>query len=304
MSKRFDVTILGVNSAFPVHGRHPSCQVVNFDERLYMIDCGEAAQIQVAKYKIKRSKLDHIFISHMHGDHCYGLPGLLTSFALEGRKDKLYLHGPIGIKKFIDVIVEVSGAYMPYDLIIKEYDTELTNVISISDKLSVQTFPMKHRMPTMGFRFTETITESNINPEKIGQYNLTIEEIKAVKKGSDITREDVVINNAELIFPKSSPRSYSYCSDTVYDLDLVQYIENSTLLYHETTYLSGLEQIAGERMHTTLGQAIDIANRANISNMIVGHYSSRYADTSVFLDEGLPLFPGLLLGVEGKVYEV
>jgi len=304
MSKRFDVTILGVNSAFPVHGRHPSCQVVNFDERLYMIDCGEAAQIQVAKFKIKRSKLDHIFISHMHGDHCYGLPGLLTSFALEGRKEKLYLHGPIGIKKFIDVVMEVSGAYMPYELIINEYDTEKSNDISISERLSVQTFPMKHRMPTMGFRFTEVITEYNINPEKISEYNLTIEEIKAVKKGSNVSREGDTIDNEELIFPKASPRSYSYCSDTVYDLDLIQFIKNSTLLYHETTYLSDLEKIAGERKHTTLSQAIDIASKSNISRMVIGHYSSRYTDTSVFLDEGLPLFPGLMLGVEGEVYKV
>ena len=304
MSKKFEVAILGVNSAFPVHGRHPSCQVVNFDERLYMIDCGEAAQIQVAKFKIKRNKLDHIFISHMHGDHCYGLPGLLTSFALGGRSEPLFLHGPIGIKKFVDVIIEVSGAHLPYDLTILEYNTEISNKIEINENLLVTTFPMKHRIPTMGFRFHEIITEYNIDPNKIKEYNLTIDEIKAVKAGSDIVRFGEAIDNRQLIIPPASPRSYSYCSDTVYDTDLVPYISDSTLLYHEATYLDGLEEIAKERFHTTLGQAIDIATKSNVRRMIVGHYSSRYPDTDIFLDQGLPLFPGLLLGVEGEIYKV
>ncbi len=304
MSKKFEVTILGVNSAFPVHGRHPSCQIVNFAERLYMIDCGEAAQIQVAKYKVKRNKLDHIFISHMHGDHCYGLPGLLTSFALGGRTEPLFLHGPTGIKKFIDVIIEVSGAYMPYDLNIKEYDTETCNNIPLTSNLKVTTFPMKHRIPTMGFRFQEIITGYNINPTKIKEYDLSIDEIKAVKSGGNLKRLDLVIDNSDLIISPSNPRSYSYCSDTVYDLELVPYILDSSLLYHETTYLSGLETIAGERFHTTLGQAINIAQRSNIDNMIIGHYSSRYPDVNVFLDEGLPLYSGLKLGIEGSTYEV
>ncbi len=304
MSKRFEITILGVNSAFPVHGRHPSCQVVNFDDRLYMIDCGEAAQIQIAKFKIKRNKLDHIFISHMHGDHCFGLPGLLTSFALGGRNEALYLHGPLGIKKFIDVIIDITGAFIPFDLIIKEYDTEEINEILITSNLKVSTFPMKHRMPTMGFRFAEVITEHNINPAKIKEYNLSIDEIKRAKKGLNITREGVNITCDELTFTPSKPRSYSYCSDTVYDPELIPHIKKSSLLYHETTYLNGLEIIAKERMHTTLGQAIDIAKSAKVEKMIIGHYSSRYADTKVFLDEGLPLYPGLILGVEGKTYSV
>ena len=304
MSKKFEVIILGVNSALPVHGRHPSCQVVNFDERLYMIDCGEAAQIQIAKFKIKRNKLDHIFISHMHGDHCFGLPGLLTSFALGGRNESLYLHGPVGIKKFIDVIIEITGAFIPFDLIIKEYDTEEINEIDITSNLKVSTFPIKHRMPTMGFRFSEVITERNINPSKIKEYNLSIDEIKIAKKGLNIDRKGTNIPCDELTFPKLKPRAYSYCSDTVYDPELIPYINKSSLLYHETTYLNGLEIIAKERMHSTLGQAIEIAKSAKIENMIIGHYSSRYTDINVFLDEGLPLFPGLLLGVEGETYSV
>ncbi|MFT6337361.1 MAG: ribonuclease Z [Halioglobus sp.] len=269
-----------------------------------MIDCGEAAQIQVAKFKIKRNKLDHIFISHLHGDHCYGLPGLLTSFALGGRKESLHLHGPIGIKKFIDVIIEVSGVYLPFNLVIKEYDTEALNEIAVTPNVKVSTFPMKHRMPTMGFRFSEVITEWNINPAKIKEYNLSIDEIKAVKNGCNVFREGASVSHDELTFSMQKPRSYSYCSDTVYDPELIPYINKSSLLYHETTYLTGLEIIAKERMHSTLGQAIDIAKSAKIENMIIGHYSSRYSDTKVFLDEGLPLYPGLLLGIEGETYSI
>ena len=304
MSKKFEVTILGVNSAFPVHGRHPSCQVVNFDERLYMIDCGEAAQIQLSRFKIKKSKLDHIFISHLHGDHCYGLPGLLGSLALGGRSEKLYLHGPIGIKKFIEVVAEVSGAYFPFELDIIEYDTEGSNKIAVSENLIVQTFPMKHRLPTMGFRFDEVVSEMNILASKISEYSISIEEIKTIKLGSDILRRGKTILNEELTLPLPASRSYSYCSDTIYDEDLIPKIKGSSLLYHETTYLDDLALLARERMHSTLGEAISIAKASNIKSLIVGHYSSRYADPQVFLDEGLGRFSGLMLGEEGRTYNV
>ncbi len=305
MAKKFEVTILGVNSAYPVNGRHPSCQIVNYDDRLlFMVDCGEAAQIQVSKYSIKKGRINHIFISHLHGDHCYGLPGLLTSYALQGRKAGLNIHGPIGIKKFLVDVFESSGAYIPYDLEILEYDTELPSTIVIDSSIAIKTFPMKHRIPTMGFRFVESVNEANLRTETIKEYNLSIVEIKAAKKGEPIYRKGNEIPNSLLTLPKNKPRSYSYCSDTVYDPDLVPYIADSSLLYHETTYLDGLESLAKERMHTTLGQAIEIAKFANIERLIVGHYSSRYQNTDVFLEQGLPEFRGLMLGEEGRVYQV
>jgi ribonuclease Z len=221
MAKKFEITILGVNSATPIHGRHPSCQIVNYDEGLFMIDCGEATQIQLSKYHIKRGKINNIFISHLHGDHCYGLPGLLTSFSLQGRKSQLRLHGPVGIKDFIHNVFKASKAYLSYELIIFEYDTEIVNEISIDNSISVVTFPMKHRIPTMGFRFYENISEYNINSEAINKYRMDIDDIKAAKKGKDIIRNDVTIPNINLTLPKRKERSYSYCSDTVYDPDLV-----------------------------------------------------------------------------------
>lgn len=304
MANKFEVTILGVNSAYPVHGRHPSCQIVNYNDRLFMIDCGEAAQIQISKYQIRRNKIAHIFISHLHGDHCYGLPGLLTSFSLQGRNSKLHLHGPAGIAEFVRGVFNISQAYLSYELLILEYDTEIENSITLNGSISVTTFPMKHRIPTMGFRFDEKITEYNINSAAISKYSMSIEEIKAAKKGISIVRNDVKIPIEKLTLAKIKERSYSYCSDTVYDLDLIPFIKNSSLLYHETTYLDDLEKLASKRMHSTLGQAIEMAQLANIKQLIVGHYSSRYQDIDIFLELGLPKFEGLMLGEEGRVYQV
>jgi len=302
MAKKFEVTILGVNSAFPIHGRHPSCQIVNYDDHLLMIDCGEAAQIQIAKYHIKAGKINHIFISHLHGDHCYGLPGLLTSYALKGRKKKLELHGPFGIRKYIDGVFEVSGAIMPYELLIHEYDTEVEHTIVVNKSITVQTFPMKHRIPTMGFKVREVIDEWNIDSAAIQSYKLSIDEIKSAKRGEDVHRNGRVITNNKLTLPKPKPRTYAYCSDTIYDPDIVPHIRDCDQIYHETTYLDDLLELAEERMHATLGQAIDIAQQANVQKLIIGHYSSRYKDVHVFLEQGLPHFAGLLLGVEGRVY--
>ena len=304
MAKKFEVTILGVNSAQPIHGRHPSCQIVNYSDHLIMIDCGESAQIQASKYSIRKGRINHIFISHLHGDHCFGLPGWLTSYALQGRKSILHLHGPIGIKRFLEVIFDVTDSYLPYELIILEYNTENPSTVVIDSSISVKTFPMKHRIPTMGFKVIETIPEFNLKIEAIKEFDLTIEEIRGAKKGKSIVRDNIEISNSKLTFPKSEGRSYVYCSDTVFDISLVPYIKNSSLLYHETTYLDDLESLAKDRMHSTLGQAIEISKAANINRLIVGHYSSRYRNADIFLSEGLPKFKGLMLGEEGRVYEV
>ena len=303
MAKTFEVTILGVNSAIPVFERHPSCQIVNYDEVLYMVDCGEAAQIQISKYSIRKSKIRHIFISHLHGDHCFGLPGLLTSYALSGRRKRLDVHGPVGLKRFLDHIFDVSYTQFPFELVITEYDTEVENVIVVSTSLKVSTFPLKHRVPTMGFRFEE-LKDLNIKPETIKEFELSVDEIKAVKKGDSINRGGKEISNEELTFPISNLRAYSYCSDTVYDRDLIPFVKDSTLMYHETTYLDDMKHLARERMHSTLSEAIEIAKSAEVDRLVIGHYSSRYRDISVFLNKGKPLFENLLLGEEGRVYQV
>jgi len=298
---RFECTILGVNSAYPVHGRHPSCQVINYNNELIMIDCGESAQIHLSNLSIKRSRINHILISHLHGDHCFGLPGLLTSFSLQGRSKKLTIHGPLNIKKYLETVLEISGSYLTYELDILEYDTSICHDFSIHKNLEVQTFPLDHRMPTMGFRLQEKQSEMNIDPSKIKEYDLSIEEIKAVKRGEDIRG----LSNSKFVLPMTKNRSYAYCSDTAYDESIINYIKEVDLLYHEATYLGELEQLAIERKHTTLAQAIQIAKLSSAGKLLVGHYSSRYTDLSEFVKRGKEkLGDKFLLGQEGETYAI
>ncbi|MEE9439668.1 MAG: ribonuclease Z, partial [Saprospiraceae bacterium] len=290
--------------AFPVFGRHPSCQILNHNDNLIMIDCGEGTQIQIGAHKIRKSKISHIFISHLHGDHCYGLPGLLTSYALQGRNKEMHLHGPIGIKAFIKAVFTASFVNLPYLLSINEYDADQSTKITIGKHMAVTLFPLQHRVPTIGFRFDEVNISFNIIPEMITKHQLSVDEIKNAKLGIDINRKNETLPYSSLTYSKEKAKSYCYCSDTVYDPSIIKYIENSSLLYHETTYLDDLEHLAKERMHSTLGQAIKIAKAANIPRMITGHYSSRYNDVSIFATQGKTLFDGLLIGEEGKNYSI
>jgi len=304
MAVAFEVTLLGVNSAIPVNGRHPSCQVVRYDNVMLMIDCGEGTQQQLSRYHIKRSKISDIFISHLHGDHCFGLPGMLTTESLQRRTTPLTVHGPVGLKRFIETVLECSGSVISYELTIIEYSTVQRNVIPIGNDLEVSTFPLDHRIPTMGFLVKEKNISRNILPEKIEQLGLSIAEIKAVKDGSDITRAEHSIANADLIKPVESRRAYAYVSDTKYNIDVVDDIVDATTLYHETTYLDDMKVLAAERMHTTIGGAVDIALRAKCRQLITGHYSSRYKDVRIFETEGRKLWNGVQLGIEGKTYAV
>lgn len=303
MSVVFEVTILGVNSAVPVFSRHPSSQVLVHDGTHLMIDCGEGTQSQLTRCKIKRSKIEHIFISHLHGDHCFGLPGLLTTSSLQRRTTPLTIHGPRGLHTFIDTVLRISGSHLGYELEIKEYDTEIVNTILVKSDLTVTTFPLKHRIPTMGYRFQEHRTSVNIKTELIAKYNLSIEEIKAVKNGADVQRDDT-IPNAIFVVKQKYNRSYAYVSDTVQDMDIIPHIDGVSTLYHETTYLDDLRTLADERMHTTIGGAISVAQKASAGKLITGHYSSRYKDISVFYDAGRRLWDKVELGEECRTYPI
>lgn len=304
MAAQFQITILGINSALPVFDRHPSAQVVTYDNKSILIDCGEGTQSQLTRYRVKRSKISHVLISHLHGDHCFGLPGLLTSLSLNGRKEPLTIHGPSGLKAWIELTLNISGSHLTYPLTIHEYDTEEENVIEISKHLVVHTFPLKHRVPTMGYKIAEQRVGKNINSEKINEYNLTIEEIKSIKCGEGIVRDGNPIRNEELTKPDELLRAYGYVSDSVYDVAIVPQLKGCTTLYHETTYLDDLKHLAEQRMHTSLGQAVDIARQAEVRQLITGHYSSRYKDISVFETEGKKLWEGVVLGEEGRIYDV
>ena len=304
MAAVFEVTILGVNSAVPVHGRHPSCHIVRYDDRLIMIDCGEGTQSQLSRYKVKRSKISHILITHLHGDHVYGLPGFLTTSSLQGRTGPLTVHGPTGIAELVDTMVRLSGAHVSYPLTVVEYDTKQQHSIAVDDRLTVTTVELQHRIPTMGYIIAESQPSINILPGAVKAYELTIAEIKQIKKGADLEREQLLVPNSELTVAPPQPRSYAYISDTLYDASLVPALQGVTTIYHETTYLDDLQQLAAERYHTTIGQAVAMAKAIGARQLITGHYSSRYRDISVFFTEGRKLWSGVELGEEGRVYTI
>lgn len=301
----FEITLLGTSSSQPSHGRFPSSQLVKYDETLYMIDCGEGTQIQLLHFRVKRNRIKVIFISHLHGDHIFGLPGLITSFMHYSRVDPLHVIGPFGIKLFLETCIQTSASEIGFDLIIQEVDAAQYQTVYADSLITVDALPLKHRIPTMGFIVKENLEKYKINPLKIEEYGLKYHMIKALKNGDDVVLEDGrVVTREEACFPKQKARRYVYLSDTVYDEDLIPYIEKAELIYHETTYLKDMNETAMERMHSTTEHAALIAQKADVGELIVGHYSSRYKDVRFFETECRELFPATFLGIEGKKYAV
>lgn len=301
----FIVQLLGTNSALPSHGRFPTAQYIQVDSHHFLIDCGEGTQIQMSKYKVKRNKISHIFISHLHGDHLYGLPGLLGSFGHNSRNTALTIYGPPGVKEFIEVAFRVSQARINYPIDIQELDPEEIHRITISETVHIDTFPLNHRVPNLGYKITHTPNERKIKKEELKKHNLTIDQILEIKNGEDIILDNgIVLANEAITHPLARPKSYAFCSDTKYDEKILPYIDQVDLLYHETTYLDGLEKEAEERMHSTLGQAIRIAQLAGAKRLMTGHYSSRYKDLELFRKAAADTPVDVIVGEEGNVYKV
>ena len=297
----FSVTILGSNSAIRASGRFPSAQVLNIQEQLFLIDCGEAAQIRLADCKIKRNKINQIFISHLHGDHIFGLPGLLNSFALNNRKAPLEIFAPNGLERMMDVIFETTNAHLSFEIVYHEVDATQHKLIFQNQRVKVYSIPLKHRIATSGYLFKEKPFRKNIIPEKIKEFDIPFSQINDIKNGADFSPEEgIVIPNEELIFESKQPRSYAYCSDTTYFEKIIPFIKNVDLLYHEATYLKDKTIEAEQRGHATAEQAAQIAKMANAKRMMLGHYSSRYNDLMPFLDEAKAIFENTILAIEGE----
>ncbi len=302
---RFNVTILGSNSAIPAHGRFPTAQVVNLSEQHYLIDCGEGTQWRLEAFRLKKSKINQIFISHLHGDHIFGLIGLLNSFSLSKRKEPIIVFSPKGLEEIIQVQLKHAGAKLSFPL--SFYDLETTkNLLIFEDNLvEVFTIPLEHRIPTCGFLFKEKSRLFNIIPSKIESYKIPVEKIKEIKNGADLNLlNGEIIKNEELTYPPKIPRSYAFCSDTVYSESIIPFIKNVDLLYHEATFLHDLLHLAEETKHSTVKQAAEIAKKANAGQLIIGHYSSRYKDLMPLLDEAQNVFPNTVLGIEGETYSI
>jgi ribonuclease Z len=302
---KFELTILGANSAIPTDDRFPSSQVLNVQENLYLIDCGEGTQIQLSNFHIKRSKINQIFISHLHGDHIYGIFGLLTSFNHFGRTNPLEIFCPAGLDEVVQKILDLANAKLSYPLKFIDLNTTVYQKIFEDEVLEVFSIPLKHRIPTSGFLFKEKAHLRNIRPDAIDEYNLQTKQIQQAKRGNNIQLDNGrTIRNEEICYPPKKRRTYAYCSDTIYDEKIIPWITKVDMLYHETTYTHDLAEKARERMHATAKEAALIASKANVGVLITGHYSSRYKDLTEIIEEAKSIFPHSLLGREGQKYSV
>ncbi|MCB0587230.1 MAG: ribonuclease Z [Phaeodactylibacter sp.] len=301
---RFELTLLGTNSALPAYGRFPSAQVLNVQERHYLVDCGEGAQIRMSQFGVRRSKIQQVFISHLHGDHIFGLAGFLSSMALLGREDPIELYSPKGLEEMVRVLFKYSGG-LSFPLHFHTLDTEKNQLIFEDKAITVHSLPLVHRVPSAGFLFREKERPRNMRPEKIETYNIHYRDIPAIKAGADYVLPDGRrISNEELTLPPPAPRSYAYCSDTAYHEPLASMIQGVDLLYHESTFCEDMREQAVLTGHSTARQAAEIARLAGAGRLILGHYSSRYKSLKPFLEEARAVFPNTELGDDGRVFEV
>lgn len=298
---QFELTILGCNSALPTAQRYQTAQILNVSERFFLIDCGEGTQIQLRRYKFSVQKIDRIFISHLHGDHFIGLPGLISSMALLGRTKPLHIYGHTPLKAYLDFHTKMFGGRMQFDIVFHTNEpTELTPIFE--DKVvTVYSFPLSHgTMPTAGFLFREKERLPNIDKEKLAYYRIPVREIQGIKEGADfVTKEGVFVPNKNIVTPPARPRSYAFCSDTVYDERLVSIVKEVDLLYHEATFSDYEKQLATERFHSTASQAATIAQKANVGQLLIGHYSARYPKTTVLQQQAKAIFPNTIAVEDG-----
>lgn len=299
----FAVTILGNNSAVPAFDRHPTSQVVSLDGNNYLVDCGEGTQIQLIKYKIRRGKISHIFISHLHGDHYFGLIGLLNSFGLLGHQQELHVYGPSPLKDIIDLQLKVADTTLCYPLHIHPITHAATLVDN--EKLTIKCFRTNHRIECYGFSFTEKKRLRKLNLEKAKEYEIPAVFYERLKDGEDYTRKDgTVIKNEEVTFAGEPGKKYAFCADTKYDESLIPHIEGADMIYHETTYLDNLRERAESRFHSTTKQAAALAQKAGVKKLLIGHFSSKYDTLEEFESEAREVFPNTELALEGVCYEV
>lgn len=297
--EKFDIHILGCGSALPTTRHFPTSQVVNMRDKLFMIDCGEGAQLQFRKSRLKFSRLNHIFISHLHGDHCFGLFGLISTLNLLGRTAELHIHSPKGLEKLLTPMLGFFNHVMTYKLIFHEFETKEANVIYEDRSLTVTTIPLKHRMPCCGFLFAEKQGPKHILREMIDFYRVPVYEINRIKNGADyVTPEGETIANSRLTRPADLPRRYAYCSDTIYLPAIVNQIKAVDLLFHEATFRTEDAPRAKETFHTTAAQAASIARDAAVKKLLIGHFSARYEDEDALLQEALAVFPETQLAKE------
>ncbi|PJJ08186.1 RNAse Z [Flavobacterium sp. 1] len=298
------LTILGCYAATPRTLTNPTSQVLEIKNRLFLIDCGEGTQVQLRKNKLKFSKINHVFVSHLHGDHFFGLVGLISTFSLLGRTTDLHIYGPKGIKEIIDLQLKLSNSWTNYELFFHELESKQSEIIFEDEKVIVKTIPLKHRVYTNGFLFQEKIGERKLDLNAVQDFEIETCYYQNIKNGKDITLDDGrVIANSKLTYDPDPALSYAFCSDTKYNEDIIPIIENVSVLYHESTFLDSEESLASKTMHSTAKEAARIALKANAQQLILGHYSTRYDTINLFKEEAETVFKEVLLADDGKSFE-
>ena len=288
----FNINILGCGSALPTTRHLATSQIVDLRDKLYMIDCGEGTQVQMRRMRVRFGRLAHIFISHLHGDHCFGLPGLISTLGMLGRTGELVVHGPF-----------CRG--MEFEVRFNPVDTRSHSLVMEDRSLSVYSIPLKHRIPTCGYLFAEKPKEAHIIREMTDFYQVPVRCMKDIKQGQDyVTPEGEVVPNSRLTRPAAPPKRYAFCSDTAYNRSIIPIIEGADLLYHEATFAECDLARAKETFHSTARQAAEIARDAHVKRLVIGHYSARYEDLSELHREAEAVFPGTILGNEGTVIPV
>jgi ribonuclease Z len=300
-----EVHILGSSSATPIFDRHPTSQLVRVLHHTFLVDCGEGTQMQLTRYHHKASKISHLFISHLHGDHYLGLVGLLSTMSLQGRKTSLYLYGPPGLAEIITVQLKYSESRFNFPIHFTELQGDQPYTVLDEDQLKVEAFPLQHRIPCYGFRFIVKKSNRKLNKSKLPDH-LTLIQLGALKKGLDVLNDDgsTLLHNKDVTFDPMPEVSYAYCSDTIYTPLLSEWLRGTHLLYHESTFTTNFEARAQETFHSTAAQAAQIAKEMNVKKLILGHFSARYKDLNPLLEEARSVFPYSFLGIEGQTFTV
>lgn len=301
----FNINILGCGSALPTTRHLATSQIVDLRDKLYMIDCGEGTQVQMRRMRVRFGRLAHIFISHLHGDHCFGLPGLISTLGMLGRTGELVVHGPKEVETYLRPVMDLFCRGMEFEVRFNPVDTRSHSLVMEDRSLSVYSIPLKHRIPTCGYLFAEKPKEAHIIREMTDFYQVPVRCMKDIKQGQDyVTPEGEVVPNSRLTRPAAPPKRYAFCSDTAYNRSIIPIIEGADLLYHEATFAECDLARAKETFHSTARQAAEIARDAHVKRLVIGHYSARYEDLSELHREAEAVFPGTILGNEGPVIPV
>lgn len=297
--ERFELNILGCGSALPTTRHFPSSQVLNLRDKLYMVDCGEGAQIQFRSIGLNFNRLNHIFLSHLHGDHCFGLPGLLSTLNLLGKTGELVIHGQPDIEKVFRPILDYFCTGMTYSIRLNLFNPNKNELVFEDKTLRVYTIPLKHKVPTCGYLFEELPKQPHLIRDMIDFYQIPVKQLNEIKKGADfITPDGEIISNNRLTRPADHPKKYAYCADTAYYPKITPIIEGVDLLYHEATFGEQDLHRTKETGHSSARQAAQIAKDANVKKLIIGHFSSRYPDSNILLQEAKEIFPETIVAGE------